>query len=207
LSKVFAIVFFLLFSVFSATMTISKADTVISATVDIKPSTLNLKDKGRFMTCLIELPEGFNVSDISIVTIKLNGTICAFMFPTGVGDSDNDTVPDLMVKFDRQSVIAYIIGQGITSGNVMLTVTGNLDDGTAFEGSDIIRVIFPDVNEDKKIDILDVALIVRAFGTDSSHPCGNGWGQWNTAADVNEDRVVDAEDLAWATLNYGETLS
>ena len=206
LNKVFALTLFLLFLVFSATITAGEADTVISATVDIKPSTLNLKDKGRYMTCLIELPEGYDVGDINVLTIELNDTICVFSCPAGIGDSDNDTIPDLMVKLDRQSVIAYISNQGIKYGNVILTVTGNLKDGTAFEGSDIIRVIFPDVNKDKKIDVLDLVLIVHAFGTDSTHPWGNGWFQWNPAADVNEDSVIDAEDLAWATLNFDETL-
>ncbi|MCK4435140.1 hypothetical protein KAU92_06580, partial [Candidatus Bathyarchaeota archaeon] len=34
----------------------------ISATVDIEPNTLNLKSEGEWITCYIELPEGYNVS-------------------------------------------------------------------------------------------------------------------------------------------------
>ena len=42
----------------------------------------------------------------------------------------------LMMKFDRQELIAEL-----SPGLVELTVTGELDDGRPFEGSDIIRVI------------------------------------------------------------------
>ncbi len=40
------------------------------------------------------------------------------------------------MKFDRQELISYL-----SVGDVTLTVTGELNDGTPFEGSDTIRVI------------------------------------------------------------------
>jgi hypothetical protein len=47
-----------------------------------------------------------------------------------------------MVKFSRAAVIDYISNVlGIAEGDVELTVTANLLDGTALEGSDTIRVI------------------------------------------------------------------
>jgi len=51
----------------------------------------------------------------------------------------------LMVKFDRQEVIAYIeVVLKITPPeDVTLTVMGELRDGTRFEGSDTIRIIDP----------------------------------------------------------------
>jgi len=109
-----------------------------------------LKSQGEWITCYIELPEGYNVSDIDISTIKLNSSIAAEMHPTGIGDEDEDGVPDLMVKFDRALVI-YYIEQNLDWATpertkpliyaVNLTVTGNLDDGTSFEGTDTIRVL------------------------------------------------------------------
>ena len=75
-----------------------------------------------------------DVADIDVGTILLESLL-------GVQHSDiQDDV--LMVKFDRQDVIIYIEDiLGITSGDVTLTVTGELTDGTPFEGSDTIRVI------------------------------------------------------------------
>ena len=126
---------------------------VVTPTIDIDPDTLNLKSKGRWITCYIELPEGRNVSDIDRATMMLNGTLPIDPFwvdkslESVVGDHDDDDVPDLMVKFSRAAAIEYLLGQNITCRNVTLTVTGELYDGTSFEGSDVIRVKMPsDVN-------------------------------------------------------------
>jgi len=116
----------------------------LAAQVDIDPSTLNLKSKGNWITGYIVLPEGYDVRNIDASTILLNGTVLVDpSAPTAVGDYDGDGVPDLMVKLDRTAVSDLILSQGITSGNVVLTITGRLYDGTMFEGSDTIRVMLP----------------------------------------------------------------
>jgi hypothetical protein len=54
---------------------------------------------------------------------------------TEIGDYNGDSIPDLMVKFDRaavQSVLA--VGE-----EVQITITGEVG-GIAFEGRDTIRV-------------------------------------------------------------------
>jgi len=118
-------------------------------TLDIDPDVLNLKSKGRWITCYAELLEGHNLNDIDRATIWLNGTISVDPFwvdkPLGsvIGDYDNDTVPDLMVKFNRAAVIEYLLNQNKTHGNVTLKVTGELYDGTLFEGSDTIMAKMP----------------------------------------------------------------
>jgi len=86
------------------------------ATIDFHPDTLNLKSKGKWVTCYIELREDTDVEDIHIETIAItsiavNGgdaevidDIPAEDHPTEVGDYDSDGIPDLMVKFNRQWV-------------------------------------------------------------------------------------------------------
>jgi hypothetical protein len=108
-----------------------------SAMLDIAPDTHNLKSGGRWITGYLELPEGYDVADIELSTIELNGVVQAEESPTEVGDSDGDGVPDLVVKFDRESV------QGILSpgDEVEITVKGELSEGMAFVGTDTIRVI------------------------------------------------------------------
>lgn len=109
----------------------------IEATVDIEPDTLNLNSKGKWITCYIELEESYDVADIDVSTIKLNDEVDAELKPTGLGDYDDDGITDLMVKFDRTSVQELLeVGD-----EVEIVITGELTDGTSFEGTDTIRVI------------------------------------------------------------------
>ncbi|MCK4459701.1 MAG: DUF4430 domain-containing protein, partial [Methanosarcinales archaeon] len=109
--------------------TVTVIEVTIPASVRIKPETLNLNSKGKF-TAFITLPEGYDVADINVSTVEcegapaLSGTISA---------SDSGT---LVVKFDRANLA------GVPAGDaVPLTVTGELTDGTRFEGSDMVEVI------------------------------------------------------------------
>jgi len=109
----------------------------VDATIDIKPNSLNLKSKGRWITCYIELPEGYDVADFDINTILLNDIVTAETHPTEIDDYDKDGIIDLMIKFDRQDVQSIL-----SSGrNVEIRVLGELIDGTIFEGADYIKVI------------------------------------------------------------------
>ena len=144
------------------------APPTVVATADVVPNTLNLKSKGKWITCYIELPKGYDVSDIDRTTILLNDTIPVDPFwidkplESVVGDYDDDGIPDLMFKFSRTEVSEYIhYVKGITYGDVTLTITGELYDRTLFEGSDVIRIKMPsEVNsdDDEYVDIYDIAI-------------------------------------------------
>jgi hypothetical protein len=114
---------------------------VIPATIDIDPDTLNLKSQGRWITVYIELPPGYDVGEITISTVALEGeelmevVLSAEPWPTGIGDHDDDGIPDLMVKFDRSAVQELV-----SVGDVELTVIGKWG-LVPFRGSDTIRVI------------------------------------------------------------------
>jgi parallel beta-helix repeat protein len=172
----------------------------VPAMVNVEPDTLNLKSKGKWITAYIELPEGYNIRDIDISSILLNGTIPVDMSPTAVGDYDSDGTPDLMVKFNRTAVCQLILSKGVMLGNVTLTVSGKLYDGTEFEGSDTIRVRMPgDINMDGKVDTKDISIICKAFGSFPNHP------RWNPIADENEDNKIDIADIALTCRNFGKT--
>jgi uncharacterized repeat protein (TIGR01451 family) len=119
----------------------SEPDTVditvrIRATIDFDPDTVNLKNKSQYVTAYVELPPGYDVRQIDIPSIRLNGAVPALAKSAKVGDYDKDRVPDLMVKFDASAVKALF-----TPGRqVEIKITGQVA-GIGFEGSDSIRVI------------------------------------------------------------------
>lgn len=113
--------------------------TPLPANIDINPDNLNLRSKGRWITCYIEFPEGFDVNEVDVSTILLEDMIQAQSRPITVEDYDSDSIPELMVKFDRSEVEELL-----SPGTYNLKITGELKDGSLFEGySDTIRVIAP----------------------------------------------------------------
>jgi hypothetical protein len=99
----------------------------IPATVRIEPETLNLESKG-IITAFIQLPDGYDVSDIDPATIMCFGAAATKTNVTGNGT--------MIAKFDREAMSGISIGD-----EVVFTVTGCLLNGTPFEGSDTVRVI------------------------------------------------------------------
>ncbi|MFX1489285.1 MAG: hypothetical protein ACFFBI_09070 [Promethearchaeota archaeon] len=105
---------------------------VVHATVDFNPETLNQKSKGKWVTVYIGLPDEYDVNDIDIDSIRLDGLSRADSSPTEISD---DGI--LMVKFDRAAVIDLLE----PGENVLITITGVLSNGLLFEGTDTISVI------------------------------------------------------------------
>ena len=109
------------------------------ATIDFYPDTLNLESEGKTVTVYIELPfdSDYTVSDIIVSTISLNGIVIVLDSPFEIGDYDIDTIPDLMIKFNRYEVQSILeIGEEIE-----ILITGEFLDGRTFEGFDLIRTI------------------------------------------------------------------
>ena len=109
----------------------------ITATVDFVPSTLNLSSKGKWVKCFIELPEEYDVNDIDAKSILLDGVIA----PQKSKVAEEEGV--LKVSFNKPEVIAYLSSLELPQmpAQVTLTITGSLNSGETFEGSDTIRVI------------------------------------------------------------------
>jgi len=116
---------------------------VIEATVDIDPDTLKKTSKGVPITAYIELPQGYDVNNIDVGSVKLCLDECVYAedHPTAIGDYDTDDIPDLMVKFDRAEVIG-LVEHIVPPAEVEFTVRGTIvPPDIDFEGYDTIKVI------------------------------------------------------------------
>jgi parallel beta-helix repeat protein len=183
------------------------APPTVVANADVVPDTLNLKSKGEWITCYIELPEDHNVSAIDISTVMLNDTIPVSLLdvpapepvPTEIGDYDSDGIPDLMVKFNRTMVSELVLSEDTTYSSVTLTVKGEIS-GTPFEGTDIVKVLFPgDVDDDGDVDWFDFSLLAEAYGSNVDDV------KYNWFADFNEDQNIDWFDFSILAEYYGKT--
>jgi len=110
---------------------------VIEVEIDIDPDTLNLVSQGKWTAIYanITLSENYKASNVDVSTILLDGEI-----PADWGDVQEEDC--FMAKFNRTSVITYLIDAGYGDGDVVtLTVTGQFADGMSFQGSDTISLV------------------------------------------------------------------
>ena len=106
-----------------------------SASVVIEPFTLNLDSQGQWITAYIETE--FDENDIRVNSVMLDSFIRA--------DWGEVQGSQLMVKFDRASVVAYLIDRGYVDGDeVELTVSGRFIEDIKFSASDTVSLIHGD---------------------------------------------------------------
>jgi hypothetical protein len=116
----------------------AEAKPVIAATLDFDPDTINLASNGKWVTCYIELPEGYDVGDILVSELVLNGVVPADKSHKCImGDADKDGVPDLMVKFSRDALQQLLV----VGPDQQVVVSGSLSDGTVLVCYDSIVII------------------------------------------------------------------
>lgn len=109
------------------TVTIN-ATNVIEAEVKIKQETINLKSKDKFKA-FIELPSPYDASDIVVETVVCEGAQAI--------DGRTDGSDRFVATFNTQDLVLEIDSK---KEKVVLTVSGELEDGTKFKGSDTVKV-------------------------------------------------------------------
>lgn len=118
-----------------------------NANIDFYPGNINVKSKSLYVTAYIEIEDSnvqytidqINKDSICLIKadttmIKINGEMLCTVGPIEYGDYDEDGIPDLMMKFDRQALSNFLITNGFQTGDVSLTLTGQFYDGSKFKG-------------------------------------------------------------------------
>ncbi|MEO5617867.1 MAG: Ig-like domain-containing protein, partial [Candidatus Eisenbacteria bacterium] len=97
---------------------------------------LNLKSMGRWVKGVIEPEPPAVPEDILLASIRLNGVVGVDSSGSyGIGDADQDGLPDLTVRFRRAEVELVVA----TGDDIPVTVTG-LIGPRLFSGTDLIKV-------------------------------------------------------------------
>lgn len=122
----------------------SETLTFDATSVTCGPDTLNIDAKGNWVTCVLDLYDGYAIENVDVSSIFLNGTIPA----------DNSVIEDdtMTLKFSRQALVAAITADDAAIFPMVstLSVSGALLDGTTFLATDTIRVIDPPAAKKQK---------------------------------------------------------
>ncbi|MBM4065868.1 MAG: hypothetical protein FJ266_09555 [Planctomycetes bacterium] len=110
------------------TVTITANAVTINVEVSIKPETINLKSKGKFKA-FIELPESYSADGVVLATVVCEGVQAI--------DGRVDDEGRYIATFNVRDLHITVSSK---KEEVTLTVSGELEDGTKFTGSDTIRV-------------------------------------------------------------------
>jgi hypothetical protein len=75
----------------------------------------------------------------------------------------------------------------------------DIEDNTLTNGWIVVTVI-GDINGDFKVDVKDLVLVIKYFGSYPGHPTK----PWNPNADINGDGKVDVKDLVLVIKHFGQ---
>ena len=172
--------------------------TPLSANMSCTLDCLDLGFNGQWLTFQLVQPEGYSLESVNISSVTLCNAVTANPNLTNV-TVNNNGVSELLVSFNRTAVSEFIMGF-LTTGNVTLSFSGALDDGSLFVGTLTLCVHMPgDVNMDGKVDIRDLNMIAKAYGSRVGQP------GYKSVLDENEDGLIDIRDVAIVAKNYGKT--
>jgi probable HAF family extracellular repeat protein len=115
---------------YHAYLLVPKDVPIIKANVDFVPKVLNLQSKGKWITSYIWLPKEYDVADIEPNSIFLEDEIKPDEFSV---DEQQQVATAVFNREEVQTILEV--------GDIDLTITGRLTDGTLFQAADKIKVV------------------------------------------------------------------
>jgi hypothetical protein len=97
--------------------------------VDIEPQTLDCRSEGKWITCHVRLPEGFDPLQVDGGSVLLADCIAAEQW---IAEKNN-----LLFKFDRQAVCGICPAEGART----MRLSGSLVNGTQFVGKGTVTIL------------------------------------------------------------------
>jgi hypothetical protein len=168
------------------------------------PLNLNSTNPSQNVSVLLELAAGFDVNDVNVSTVMLNGTIPAIVGSGKIGDFDGNLSPDIVFELDYVQTVDLVLSQNITFGPVTFTLTGSLYNGTEFGGSDTVQVsaLFADVDCNGVVGLSDLVAVAKAYRSHPDDP------NWNANADLAEPfGVISLTDVLTIAAYYNTSIS
>ena len=107
-------------------------------------------------------------------------------------------------RFNPETVtVAEVTAEGLQT--TIRDICENLDYwrelGHAYVFATVVDYsIYSDLNDDRTVNILDIALAAKAYGSRQGDP------NWNAYADLDRNAIVDILDISMVAKDYGETV-
>lgn len=174
-------------------VTPSTNQTYIGRTIDIN---ITIKNEGE-VTENFTLTLCYNVIDESISQKQISIN----MIPGNIIETKNITN---MLPGESRTLVFHWSTAGIKSNRYIITglatpvfgETHTVDN--ALSSGILVRVkVVGDVNGDDKVDIKDLAIAAKSYGSNIGYP------NWSLEADINNDGKIDIRDLVLIARNFG----
>jgi hypothetical protein len=117
-----------------------------------------------------------------------NGTIINYSW--NFGDGNITTVSEPAISHIYSAARNYTVTLNITDTNGLWNATTKK----------ITVTFMTDINKDRTVDILDIAIVAKAYGT---RP---GDKNWNSIADLDKSGEIDIIDIAMVAKDYGKSI-
>ncbi len=141
----------------------SLAEPAIPALVDIKPgsspNSVNLKSKGVLPVAILSTDD-FDVNEVDVDSLRFgdpllidNGGTAMSPLRSAYEDVSGDGLLDLTLKFSTADLVEY---EALGSDTIEGLLTGELMNGTPFEGTDSIRIVPPNGSNGNGLQISTV---------------------------------------------------